>query len=377
MKPAILLVGTAAAAAAAVDSVLARMASSYIQRPVRQSWGYDEATLYFGLQASLLHTQDEAVVAWLRNQIDAVVLGDGSIKDFNHTYYSLDNYRIANNYLWWYERTGEDKFKIAADSIRAQLNRHPRTPLGGFWHRQPNYPNQMWLDGIFMADNFYAKWTSLFDADNTTAWDDIVGQYDLIDSRTHRLSSNLRVHGYDESKVAVWADDFDGRSPLVWSRALGWYAVSLVDLLGDFPKTHPGYERLLGYFQSVGNGLKRSIDDGGWWLVMDFPGRDRNYLESSASAMFTYALLKGVRLGYLPASYQATADKAFETLVDRWVTENEDGTLNWEGTVEVGSLNSNASFEYYVSVPIQQNDHRGGGAFLLAAYEAEVRSKQD
>ncbi|EFQ31554.1 unsaturated rhamnogalacturonan hydrolase [Colletotrichum graminicola] len=178
----------------------------------------------------------------------------------------------------------------------------PSTPCGGFWHRAPIYEDHMWLDGIYMADAFYAAYVSLFEPQNATAWDEIALQFDLVEEL-------------------------------------------------------PAYRRLLGYFATLADGLERSQDDGGgWWLIMDegYEARRGNYIESSAAAMY-----KGV--GF----------KAYDLLTSDFIRDDEDGYIRFLGTVQVGSLNSNASFEYYTSIPVVDNDARGGGAFLFVAIEAE------
>ncbi|KAI1781295.1 glycoside hydrolase family 105 protein [Hypoxylon cercidicola] len=366
-----------AGGAAASTPYLAWMADSFIQHGVSKTRSYGEATLYEGYEAAYALTKNETYAEWYRGQIDgAVVLQNGTIASWRYDYYSLDDYRIGNNILWWYERTREAKYRQAADVIRSQLDRHPRTPTGGFWHRDPNYPNQMWLDGIFMADSFYAKWTSLFDAKNESAWDDIALQYDHIDSRTRNRTTDLLVHGYDESLKAVWANPVTGAAPLVWSRAVGWYFMSLLEVIPLFPQSHPGRARLVTYFTTLAEGLKKAQDDesGGWWLIMSepYPGAPGNYIESSASAMFTFGWLKGINMGLLEKKeYLEPAQKAYRGLTERFVKQNDDGTLNWEGTVEVGSLGSNGTYEYYISIPVVENDHRGAGPFMLASYELE------
>lgn len=215
----------------------------------------------------------------------------------------------------------------------------------------------MWLDGIFMADSFYATYTSLFQPDNTTAWDDITLQYDLIEQHCRNATSQLLKHGFDESKVAVWADPVTGASPLVWDRAVGWYINSLLEALRVFPAWHPGRARLAGYLTSLAAGVLAAQDPatGGWWLVMDeqYRGAAGNYIESSATAMFAHAFMRGVRVGLLDgATYLAPARRAYEMLVDTFVVELEDGTLDWEGTVYVGSLGSNATFEVSPPEPV-------------------------
>lgn len=335
----------------ALQPYLTWMADSFIERGVDKTGGYGQAVFYDGLTAAYESTGNETYPEWEKGQIDGyVVLDNGSLLNWNLTYYALDNYRIGNNILWWYNRTGELKYKTAADIIRHQLDRHSRTPTGGFWHKEQD-PNQMWLDGIFMGDTFYAKWTNMFDADNTTAWDDVILQYDHIEAHCRNQTSKLLVHGYDESKLAEWADPVTGASPLVWDRADGWYFWTLLEAIQLFPTTHSGYAKLVTYFQTLAEGLLAAQDEsGGWWLVMSepYPGMTGNYIESSASAMFTYGWLKGMRLGLLSEDdYLAPAEKAYQLLTDRFVVVNDNGTLSWTGTVSVGSLGAgnNATFE--------------------------------
>lgn len=208
----------------------------------------------------------------------------------------------------------------------------------------------MWLDGIFMADSFYTKWTASFDADNQTAWDDIVLQFDLIEEHTRNEATGLLAHGYDESRAAVWADPDTGSAPLVWDRAVGWYFLSLLEVLDVIPHSHEGYKRLVGYYTSLAEALKDSQDpeSGGWWLIMseEYVGAKGNYIESSGTAMFTAGWFRGITAGFLEAEdYLEPAKKAYEGMTDRFLQPETNGTLTWLGTVEVGSLSSNGTFE--------------------------------
>ncbi|KAK6072140.1 cell wall glycosyl hydrolase [Seiridium cupressi] len=376
MKQSLALMSAGVAMAAAQTSYLAWFADSFIRKGVEIDYGYVQATLYLGYEAAYEVTKNETLYDWYHSQVDGVVLDDGTIADWDYSFHSLDEYRMGNNYLYWYNQTGEEKYKSAAQIVRTQLDGHPRNDAGGFWHREPTYPDQMWLDGIFMADSFYAKWTNWFDSDNATAWDDIVLQYDLIEEHCRNATSGLLVHGYDESKTAVWADDVTGAAPNVWDRAVGWYFISLWETLQLLPQSHEGYSKLLGYFTTLATAVKTAQDEsGGWWLVMNepYPGAKGNYIESSASAMFTLGFFRGIRSGYLESSeYLAAAQKGYNLLVDDFVVENDDGTLDWEGTVSVGSLNSNGTYEYYISVPLATDDYKGAGPFMLASYEWET-----
>ncbi|KAF5660133.1 cell wall glycosyl hydrolase [Fusarium heterosporum] len=382
MKFQSLCLALASANAALANNLLSKMADSWIRNneETQRPYWYGRAVVYEGYEATIELTKNQTLVNWYHDRIDEVVAPNGSIIDFDLSKHSLDNHRIGLNLIWWYKRTGEEKYKQAADFIRERINEQPRTPTGGFWHRSPTYPDQMWLDGIFMTDSFYAVWTAEFDAKNNTAWDDIVLQWDKIQEVTINKETGLPVHGFDESKTASWADPVTGASPLVWSRAVGWYFWSLVEVLDVFPKSHPGYKRLRTYYKDLASALLRAQDPESklWELIMnkEYSGVEGNYIESSASAMFTYGWLAGIRRGLLEADiYTKPAKEAYKALYSDFVTKNKDGTLNWEGTVEVGSLNSDASFEYYTTVEVVPNDTRGVGPYMMAVYEWQIRNK--
>lgn len=311
---------------------------------------YVANVLHEGMQkAATLHS-NSSLLSYVSNAISSLVSSNGTLIDWDPNFYSLDDIRVGNNILYFWNEGGkkEEKYAKAAKALRGQLDRYPRTPTGGFWHRDPVYKNQMWLDGIYMAETFYATYTSYFEPSNTTAWEDIAHQFDLIESHTRNKTSNLLVHGYDESKKAVWADPVTGACPHVWDRAVGWYFMALVEVLQVYPKELAGYARLKGYLTTLAEGLKKAQDkSGGWWLVMDepYPGMKGNYIESSATAMFTYGYLKGVRTGLLDEGYRDVAQKAYDLCIERFVKKESDGNLSWEGTVEVGSLSSNGSYE--------------------------------
>ncbi|KAI6841483.1 hypothetical protein KC367_g3459 [Hortaea werneckii] len=368
--------GTSGNATRSPADYLKLTADSFIQYGVEKNYHYTTSVLYYGYEAAIAATHDQSYVDWYRDQIDGeVVLPNGTINDWNYTYYSLDDYRMANNFLWWYDRTGEEKYKSAAEIVRRQLDRHPRNDAGGFWHRSPIYEDQMWLDGIFMADSFYARWTAMFNCDNTTAWDDIALQFDLIEEHCRDDTTGLLVHGYDESKSKVWADPYTGAAPNVWTRAVGWYFISLLETFPIFPADHPAKERLQKYYTTLAASLKAHQDPetGGWWLIQNqpFPGAEGNYIESSATAMFTYGMLKGVHDGYLEAAdFCDAAGTGYDLLTDRFVETNANGTLRWEGTVSVGSLSGNGTYEYYIGVPLATNDYKGVGPFMLASQPA-------
>jgi rhamnogalacturonyl hydrolase YesR len=215
----------------------------------------------------------------------------------------------------------------------------------------------MWLDGLYMVSPFYAHYTSYYDSSNTTAYNDIVKQFTL--THTNCVNSNssqtgLLKHGYDSSHTAVWADAATGASPECWNRALGWYVIAIVDVLDYLPSSHPGFATLKSILVETVAGIKKAVDSDSslWWLVMTQPGKTKNYIESSGSAMFVYAILKGIRIGYLDsATYKSTAVTAYEKLVSKFVTTASDGGLDWAGTVSVGSLSGKGDFDVSGAIP--------------------------
>ncbi|KAF1829299.1 glycosyl hydrolase-like protein family 88 [Decorospora gaudefroyi] len=377
---ALVLAGTALAATNSKNSTKPYstwMASSFLSKGQKINNHYVAAVIHGGIQKAATTQNDSALLSYVSNAVSSIVTSNGTLIGWNSTYYTLDDQRIGNNILYTWDAEGrkDDKYVIAAKGLREQLNRWPRTPSGGFWHRDPIYTNQMWLDGIYMADTFYATYTSYFEPDNTTAWNDIELQFDLIEEHCRNHTSNLLKHGYSEDKSTVWADPVTGASPYVWDRALGWYFVALVDVLEVWPTTQASYSKILSYFTTLADGIQKAQDaSGGWWLLMDeeLAGKPGNYIESSATAMFTYAYLKGIRLGLLNEDYRKTAVKAWDLLLDEFIQYEKNGTLSFTGTVTVGSLSGNASYEYYTGVPIVINDGKGAGPFMYAGAEMEL-----
>lgn len=159
--------------------------------------------------------------------------------------------------------------------------------------------------------------------------------------------TGLLKHGYDSTRTAVWADAATGASPESWNRALGWYVIAIVDVLDFFPTSHSGFATLKSILEETVAGIAKAVDADSklWWLVMTQPGKAKNYIESSGSAMFVYAVLKGIRLGYLSADYLPTFTAAYEALVEKFVSDASDGGIDWAGTVSVGSLSGKGDFD--------------------------------
>ncbi|KAJ3575413.1 hypothetical protein NP233_g1119 [Leucocoprinus birnbaumii] len=366
----------------AADSAIARGQGNGLDSSGKAIVSYEHGELQWGLRQLFEKTGNRTYFNYMQTGVDNIVFSNGTVHgSYTVTDFVLDPLRTGPTFLYLFDQTGQAKYKTAADIFRGQLNSHPRTAQGQFWHKL-KYPNQGWLDGIYMGEIFYADYTKHFQPTNTTAWADIAQQFALmfqntVQNATAPNNTGLLYHGYDFSHQQVWASPDRGHSPEVWDRALGWYSMALVDILEIFPQDNPGYQNILTILQTLIPRIRDAADptSGVWWLVITQPGRAKNYFESSGSAMFVYAMLKALRLGYVKdnadGSILKAARKAYSYMTENWVIQNSDGTMNWLNTVIVGSLDTTGDFNYYVSQAIDVNDLKGLAAFLLASLEIE------
>jgi Predicted unsaturated glucuronyl hydrolase involved in regulation of bacterial surface properties, and related proteins len=342
-------------------------------RPAR--WSYDQGVILKGIEGIWLATGDAKWFRYIQHSMDHYVREDGSIKDYNPEHYNIDHINNGKLLLTLYRVTGKEKYKKAVQLLRKQLLTHPRTNEGGFWHKKI-YPFQMWLDGLYMGQPFYAEYAQVFGED--TIFNDVARQFVLMEKHSRDDKTGLLYHGYDESRQQRWADKVTGRSPHFWGRALGWFGMAMVDVLDYFPMEHPGRKQIIDILNRFATAVVKVQDahTGMWYDIVDLPHRAPNYLESSATAMLAYTLAKASRKGYIAESYRAHAQKAFEGLVKYKLSKSADGFTNLEGTVSVSGLGGNpyrdGSFEYYMSEKVVQNDPKGMGAFILAANEIEM-----
>ncbi len=336
-------------------------------------WSYDMGVVLKGFEGLWMNTGKAEYFFDIQKKMDFFVKDDGSIKGYEKEEYNIDHVNNGKLVLLLYRVTGKEKYKKAADLLRSQLLTHPRTKEGGFWHKKI-YTNQMWLDGLYMGEPFYAEYAMLFHEDS--AFNDIANQFIWMEQHARDPKTGLLYHAWDESKQQQWANKTTGTSPLFWARAMGWYADALVDVLDYFPATHPKRKELIAILNRLVNAVEKQQDkaSGLWYDVMNYngPGKEKNYFEASASSQFVYAIAKGVRKGYLPAQKLAVALKGYEGIEKKFIKE-ENGQTVLTGTVKVSGLGGkpyrDGSFEYYMSEPVITNDAKGIGAFLLASNE--------
>lgn len=341
-------------------------------------WTYEYGVVLKGVEGVWLMTGDGRYFEFIQKGIDSFVNPDGSIRTYNAADYNLDNILLGRTLLLLYKVTQQDKYLKAAGLLREQLKNQPRTSDGGFWHKKI-YPNQMWLDGLYMGEPFYAEYAATMHDDG--AFDDIAKQFILMETHSRDEKTGLLYHGWDESKQQRWANRLTGRSPNFWDRAMGWYGMALVDALDFYPQSHPKRAELIAILNRFAKAVKTYQDPktGLWYQVLDKGTEKGNYLEASGSCMFVYALAKGVRMGYLPQEYFNVASKGYQGLRDRFV-KIDSGQTSLEGTVSVAGLGGNlyrdGSYEYYLSEKVVTNDPKGIGALLLASTEMEIASTQ-
>jgi unsaturated rhamnogalacturonyl hydrolase len=357
-------------------------------------WTYDQGVFLKGIEGLWKATGDGKYFEYIQKSMDFFVddkarlndaVGQGNIRTYRLDEFNIDNITPGRNLLMLYKVTGKEKYLKAVQALRNQLQEQPRTNAGGFWHKKV-YPYQMWLDGLYMGEPFYAEYAATFHED--TSFNDIARQFILMEKFSRDAKTGLMYHGYDESRQQKWANKTTGLSPDLWGRAMGWYGMGLVDVLETFPDDHPKRKELIQILNRFAAAVTKVQDKrtGLWWDILDMPGKEKKNTEASASSMFVYALAKGVRLGYIPSTFLTVAKKGYDGIIKNFIkVENARpdyplgrGQTNLHNTVSVSGLGGNpyrdGSYEYYMSEKVILNDPKDVGAFILATTEIELLS---
>ena len=353
-----------------------RAAESVLRRSpvVHEKWDYTAGLVLKAVWAVGLKTGDARYFDYVKSNMERLVQPDGSIRTYQAAEYNLDQINQGRLLFELYQRTRDERYRKAADLLRDQLRHQPRTREGGFWHKQI-YPEQMWLDGIYMASPFLAEYAR--DRSEAAAFDDVTHQILLIARHTRDPKTGLFYHAWDASHTQPWADTATGVSKNFWGRAVGWYAMALVDVLEVLPANHQDRQEILRIFRELAHAVSLVQDpvSGLWYQVLDQAGRTGNYHETSASSMFVYALARGARLGFLDPQYKAVAVRGYAGLVREMVKTDSAGLFTLQGIVQVGGLGGpqkrDGSYAYYLSEPVVANDYKGVGPFILASLELE------
>ncbi|MEK4059915.1 MULTISPECIES: glycoside hydrolase family 88/105 protein [unclassified Paenibacillus] len=338
---------------------------------VLERWAYVPGMLLMAMARAGVQLAEPEYLSFMTRHMDSFIGEDGSIRSYTLEEYNLDQINQGKNLFRLYQQTGETRYAEAAHLLAAQLIGHPRTSEGGFWHKKV-YPFQMWLDGLYMASPFLAEYGKVFQRPELI--DEAAHQLLLVERRTRDPRTGLLYHGWDESREQEWADSSTGLSSHFWSRAMGWYAMAVVDCLEHFPVTHPQRGTIIGIFQRMCGALAEVQDakTGLWYQVLDQAGRKGNYLEASGSCMLVYAMAKGLRLRYLEPSFKDVMLQGYEGILAHLTSEDEQGVHLHKICHGAGlSKDRNGSYDYYVSEAMVSDAAMGVAPFLLASLEVE------
>lgn len=337
------------------------------------TWNYIDGCMLGALLEMTDITGDSRFADFVESFVDSFVLEDGSIRTFQADKQTLDDINEGKVLFPLYRMTGKEKYRRAMETLQKALEAQPRTYEGNWWHKKI-YPNQVWLDGIYMAQVFrtlYEKHVGNGD------YSDTVAQIRVVRERMFDETKRLYYHGYDASKTVFWADKETGLSQSFWLRAMGWFAAALVDIAEILPE---GEDKtyIAGLLHEMMAGILPYADGetGLYWQVVDQGGREGNYLETSGSSMMAYAMMKGARLGFLPKKYAAQGKKTFDGIVDRYLSfEGENLVLG--GICLVAGLGPekdkrrDGTYAYYISEPVVQNDAKGAAPFVMCYTEVK------
>ncbi len=344
-----------------------------IRQGKKPAWNYIDGCMMTSLYSIYKLTGEKKYLDFIDNFVDYYVFDDGTIRGYSVETYNLDNLNEGRILFDLVKETGKEKYKKAIALLYSQIENQPRAKSGNFWHKQV-YPNQVWLDGIYMSEVFYTRYvTEIGDGD----YSEIIKQFNAVYDNMYDKEKRLYYHGWDVSKEAFWADKQTGLSKNFWLRAIGWYTVGLIDVLSYLPDSAKEEKKSLGkIFKDTIEGLEAYIDPQTkmFWQVPNYIGREGNYPETSGSSMIAYAMMKGARLGYVDKRFSEVGKEVFEGICNKYLTEH-DGKLNLGGICLVAGLGPesnkrrNGSYEYYISEPVVENDAKGTGPFVMAYTE--------
>ena len=331
-------------------------------------WNYCHGLVLQSILQVWEMTGDSVYFNYANQFAEDMILEDGSIKGYKLSTYNIDRVNPGKILFPLYEATQKEKYRKAIDTLRAQMLTHPRTSDGGFWHKQV-YPHQMWLDGLYMASPFLAQYAAVHN--DSALFDDVAHQIITVAKHTYDPNTGLYYHGWDESREQEWANPETGQSPNFWSRSIGWYMMAIVDVLDFLPADHPQYPAVIEILKNLSASLEKYQDPETklWYQVTDQQGREGNYLESSASAMFIYTWKKAAEKGYLDESYKQKSADAYTSYLKTFIKEEVDGTISTMNGCSVAGLGGNpyrdGTYEYYISELKRDNDPKANGPFIM------------
>ena len=362
----------------------------------KPKWSYVMGIEQEAMLDTYLAYNDGSILDYLKQYPDKMIDQKGNITGYDYNEFNLDNVRTARYILRMHNLNPAKNTETALKTLFKQLEKQPRTKEGVWWHKAV-YAYQVWLDGIFMGLPYYTMAAPQLKGQKkaTKYYDDAVDQIIKTDRRTYDEKTSLWKHAWDETHQMFWADKETGLSQHTWARALGWYTMAMTEVLDVLPDDYARRDEVISLLQKAMKAVVKYQDKktGVWYDVMDV-NDERNYLESTASSMFAYVLLKGARKGWLDDSFRQAGIRAYQGIIDQFVRVNADKTISLTRCCSVSglgpgisptvlkaapkvkeNLKRDGSFEYYISEPIRDNDAKGVGPFIWASLEMERMNK--
>lgn len=336
-------------------------------------WGYVQGLVCQSLQEVSKQTGNPKYFDYVKNTYTDLLIDDqGNVNGYKMESFKLDDVNSAKLLFSLYEKTKNERYSAAIEKFHEQLKKHPRISEGGYWHKKV-YPNQMWLDGLYMGLPFYAQYATIYK--DPEAFDDISNQLLLAQKHIKDSKTGLYYHGWDASKTVYWADPKTGLSKNFWGRGVGWLYMALVDVLEFLPENHKNREQLVTMYQELTDAIVKVQDknSGVWYQVLDFPNREGNYLESTASSMFVYGLSKGIQLGVLDTSYLKPLKKGYKGILKSFIKISDDGLVEITSCCAgagLGPANNpvrDGSYEYYIKEGKRSNDGKAIGPLIMTS----------
>lgn len=354
----------------------------------KPKWSYVMGIEMEGMLDTYEHYKEgnNAILDYLKEYPAKMIDEKGNITGYKYADFNLDNVRTAKFILRMHNLFPTKGTEKALKTLFKQLQNQPRTKEGVYWHKAI-YANQVWLDGIFMGLPFYCNYAvqTMKPKKAEKYLNDAVDQMVKTDYRTYDEKTQLWKHAWDETHQQFWANKEDGKSQHCWARALGWYVMAMTECLDAMPENYARRQEVIDLLNKAMKSVVKYQDKktGVWYDVLDVKS-DKNYLESTASSMFAYVLLKGYRKGYLSEEYLKAGVKAYNGILKQFIKVNADKTISLTRCCAVSGLGPgpgpyvkkpnykrDGSFEYYMSEPIRDNDAKGVGPFIWASLEME------
>ncbi len=358
---------------------------SYLKgyRNYKTYWNYEDGTVLLGAKQMYEATGDEKYYDFIENYLKSFIREDGTIDHYEMEKFNIDSINSGKILFFMYDKTGEEKYRKAIEVMMDQLRNQPRCKCGSFIHKGI-YPDQIWLDGLYMAQPFYMEYETRYD--KKEKYNDIISQFENVQKFMYNKERQLCYHAYDEAKEQFWADKETGCSPNFWLRSMGWFLMSLVDTMDSMSfEIFEQYKKLEKMFKQMLAGVLQYQDKESklFYQVIDRGDTTGNYLETSGSAMIAYAILKGCKMGLLlKEKYVCRGEEILNSLMENKLQER-DGALHLTGICQMAGLgpdnkpSRDGSIEYYLSEKVVEDDPKGVGPLMMAyAQLLQLKSKK-